>query len=310
MAAPGSVITVFVTNLSKVRESLTVDPEMKVKEFKDLVRQKMEVPAQFRLGYQGKPLALKQTLTGGGVTNAAEIWVSTNAPTIQLSGYDQALGRVNRGVQLSGSIKHAIHAASTELQRNMNKRANDIEEQIAESKGIAIATQKQVAATQAQVAVVHNILQGGETTRAPGQTTLERTKQIKLQKTALENERMSLAKEKADEKHVIMETRANEQDARDKARIEDMAIATDAAQKMYRDLTDEELEKNRKATIKAYATEKKRRLEAVGGPPAPKKLRKNSKAAKKQAALDAAAEAATDQPHAAASASHEGDDTR
>ena len=70
MAAPGSVITVFVTNLSKVRESLTIDPEMKVKELKDLVRQKMDVPAQFRLGYRSKTLGLKRTLTGEGIPNA------------------------------------------------------------------------------------------------------------------------------------------------------------------------------------------------------------------------------------------------
>ena len=344
MAAPGSVITVFVTNLSKVRESLTIDPEMKVKELKELMRQKMDVPAQFRLGYRSKTLGLKRTLTCEGIPNAAEIWVSAlNAPTIQLSGYDQALGRVNRGVQQRGSIKHAIHAVGTtirtvgtELQSTMNTRADGITNQIetgtkdivdkidARTDGLEeeIASSRTVVdATQAQVDVIHNILQGGETIRAPGQTTLERTKQVKIQKTALENERMSLAKEKADEKHVTMEARAKEQDARNKARIDDTAIAADAAQTMFRDVTSPaELEKYKKSMLKACAAQKKRMLEAEEGPPAPKKPRKNSKAAKKQAALDAVAEAATDQsvaesvdtdqPHAAASASHEGDDTR
>ena len=336
MAAQASVITVFVTNLSKVRKSLTVDPEITTKDLKHLVRQKMDVPETFHLGYKDQKLAVKQTLAHEGVLNTAEIWM---APiilrAIQLSGYDQARNRVNSGVQQRGSVKHAIRAVGTEiravgteLQRTMNTRADGITNQIETGTKDVVdkidartdAIEDEIAKSRTVTKAIHNILQGGETIRAPGQTTLERTKQVKIQKTALENERMSLAKEKADEKHVTMEARAKEQDARNKARIEDMATAEGAAQTMYNDLTDEELEKNRKATVKAYATEKKRRLEAAEGPPAPKKPRKNSKAAK-QAALDAVAEPTaadqpvaesvdTDQPHAAASASHEGDDTR
>ena len=69
----GSVFDIFVTTVSGVRVPLSVDPQTTGGELKDLVRQKVEVPKQFRLGYKGLCLATKRTLSSAGVPAAAEI---------------------------------------------------------------------------------------------------------------------------------------------------------------------------------------------------------------------------------------------
>ena len=113
---PGSVVNVVVTTLLGVKVPLAVDSGITGGELKDLVRQKAEVPKQFRIGFKSVGLAAKRALSEAGIPDGAEIWMSKSESPPTLSGHAQALGRTARGVQ-NGSIKHAIVAVGSELAR-------------------------------------------------------------------------------------------------------------------------------------------------------------------------------------------------
>ena len=282
----GSVLNVFIKTLSGVRVPLSVDPETTVGDLKNLVQKKAEVPRLFRLGYKSNALAKKQTLTGAGIPDAAEIWmIAAPPPVVQQSGYTQALGRTTRGVQPNGSIKHAIDVGCARLAHTMNRRANGIEAKLDAGKEIGVATGNEVAA-------IHRILKSGETTRELGQSCDERTIQIKRIKTNIECERIGLA----NEKRANMEAKKLQTN---QIILEGAMIAEGAVESAFQDVeTIEDLEKKRKAYNKACAAKKKSMRQEEEGPPAQKKPRKGSKAAKLQTTLmDTAAELeTTDQP--------------
>ena len=259
--AAGSVVNVFVTTLSGERESLTVDPEITVDELKSLVRQKVDVPKQFRLGYKSRALAVKQTLAGAGVPNAAEIWMAkAETPVLQQSGHTQALGRVARGKQPNGSTLHAIAAVGTELQRTMNARADRIDAKI---------DANLVATTE-----VLSRINGEEVPRVPGQTDIARMKQLRSTKHNADQELTDI---KERERVRKLQNKKVDNDTI----LQGAAIADGAVQSAFQDITSlEDLEKKRKAMNKAYAAQKKRMRQAAEGPPAAKKKPcKGSKAA-------------------------------
>ena len=286
------MVNVFVTTLSGERESLTVDPEITVDELKSLVRQKVDVPKQFRLGYKSRALAVKQTLAGAGVPNAAEIWMAkAESPVLQQSGHTQALGRVARGKQPNGSTVHAIAAVAAittvgvKLQCTMNARADRIDTKI---------DANMVATTE-----VLSRINGEEVPRVPGQTDIARMKQLRSTKHNADQELTDIKERERVRK-------LQNQKVDNDTILQGAVIADGAVQSAFQDITSlEDLEKNRKAMNKAYAARKKRMRQAAEGPPAAKKKPcKGSKAAEQTTLAEttelAAGHATTDQPHEAA----------
>ena len=266
---------VFVTTLDGKREPMNIDPSSTFGALKGLVREKTG-ETQFRLGFRGKKRGDTVTLEEAGVSpEACDIWMSS---VFRQTNRTQALGRVARGVQ-NGSIKHAIVAVGGELAREINTRADGIEDKLEEHKELAASTGK-------DVSDVLHIIRGGATDRIPGQDRHARVKQIRIQKVLLENERKDLSLQ-AREELTAKKIAASE------AMHDAAVVAEGAVQTAFRDVGSlQELDDEKKKMLKAVAARKKQLRSEEAGLPAEKKPRKGSKAWKAEAAEALAAEAA------------------
>ena len=272
-----SVVNVKVSTFTGERLPLDIDPDGSVSDLKNIVRDKTGED-RFRLGSKGKYLPDKKTLKEVGVGDGSEIWMARSV-SVNKPARTQALGRTARGVQ-NGSIKHAIFAVGGELERAINNRANAIEDKLTENKVLAEATGE-------NVSQVLHILKGGETPRGE-QSDLARQKQIKVQKTALENERADLNERERKRK-------AAEKEVENRTIIDGAVLVKGAVQTAFGDVDSlQALDDKKKKVLKAVA-ERKRQLHNADDAVAltPKKPRKGSKAGKAaEAALALAAEEA------------------
>ena len=255
----GSVVNVVVTTLLGEKVPLAIDSGTTGAKLKDLVRQKAEVPKQFRLGFKSVGLAAKRALSEAGIPDGAEIWMSKSESPPTLSGHAQALGRVARGKQVAGSIKHAIAAVDGNLTRAINTRAD--------------RTDAKIDANLVATTEILSRINGEEVPRVPGQTDIARMKQLRSTKHNADQELTDI---KERERVRKLQNKKVDNDTI----LQGAAIADGAVQSAFQDITSlEDLETNRKAMNKAYAAQKKRMRQAAEGPPAAKKPLKGSKAA-------------------------------
>ena len=265
----GSVVNVVVTTLLGEKVPLAIDSGTTGAKLKDLVRQKAEVPKQFRLGFKSVGLAAKRALSEAGIPDGAEIWMSKSESPPTLSGHAQALGRVARGKQVAGSIKHAIAAVDGNLTRAINTRAD--------------RTDAKIDANLVATTEILSRINGEEVPRVPGQTDIARMKQLRSTKHNADQELTDIKERER------LRKRQNKID--DNSAMHDAAVVAEGAfQTGFQNI--DSVQKCVEMGKALAARKRQLKLEeavVVEGQPAEKKPRKGSKAWKAAEAAKALA---------------------